>query len=139
MISRLALSAAAIALAGSVALAQPAATPPPPPERNLQVLPRDIPQRELINIMQSFNRALGVECSYCHVAGNFASDASGHKNITRGMLIMTQRLNRELLPEIQGLGDPQVSCFTCHRGSTQPATAPGAQQPAPHRHGGERG
>ena len=138
MISRLALAAAAVALAGSVAFAQPAATPAPPPERNLQVLPRDIAQRDLINIMQSFNRALGVECSYCHVAGNFASDANGHKNIARGMLRMTQRLNRELLPEIQGLGEPRVSCFTCHRGEAQPATAPGAQ-PAPHHHSGERG
>ncbi|WP_166036653.1 c-type cytochrome [Sphingosinicella sp. YJ22] len=138
MISRLALSAAAIALAGSVAFAQPAATPPPP-ERNLQVLPRDIAQRDLINIMQSFNRALGVECSYCHVAGNFASDANGHKNIARGMLRLTQRLNRELLPEIQGLGEPRVSCFTCHRGEAQPATAPGAPPAAPHTHSGERG
>ncbi|HEY0326202.1 MAG TPA: c-type cytochrome [Allosphingosinicella sp.] len=139
MISRLALAAAAVALAGSVAFAQPAATPTPPPERNLQVLPRDIAQRDLINIMQSFNRALGVECSYCHVAGNFASDANGHKNIARGMLRMTQRLNRELLPEIQGLGEPRVSCFTCHRGEGQPATSPGAPAAAPHHHSGERG
>ena len=139
MISRLALSAAATLLAASVAFAQPAATPTPPPERNLQVLPRDIAQRDLINIMQSFNRALGVECSHCHVAGNFASDANGHKNIARGMLRMTQRLNRELLPEIPGLGEPRVSCFTCHRGEAQPATSPGAPPAVPHTHSGERG
>lgn len=139
MISRLALSAAAIALAGSVAFAQPATTPTPPPERNLQVLPRDMPQGQLMQVMQSFSRALGVQCSYCHVAGDFASDANGHKNIARGMLRMTQRLNRELLPEIQGLGEPRVSCFTCHRGEAQPATSPGAPAAAPHSHSGERG
>ena len=140
MISRLALSAAALLLAGSVAFAQPAATPAPtpPPERNLQVLPRDMPQGQLMQVMQSFTRALGVQCSHCHVPGDFASDANGHKNIARGMLRMTQRLNRELLPEIQGLGEPRVSCFTCHRGEAEPATSPGAQ-PAPHTHSGERG
>ena len=140
MISRLALSAATLALAGSVAFAQPAATPTPPPERNLQVLPRDMPQAQLMQVMQSFSRALGVQCSHCHVQGDFASDANGHKNIARGMLRMTQRLNRELLPEIQGLGEPRVSCFTCHRGEAEPATAPGAAPaPAPRTHEGERG
>ena len=138
MIRLLALPAAALVLAGSVAFAQPGATPSPPPERNLQVLPSDIPQAQLMQVMQSFTRALGVQCSYCHVAGDFASDANGHKNIARGMLRLTQRLNRELLPEIEGLGEPRVSCFTCHRGEAQPATAPGAQ-PAPHTHSGERG
>jgi len=139
MISRLALSAAAIVLAGSVAFAQPTATPTPLAERNLQVLPRDMPQAQLMQVMQSFSRALGVQCSYCHVAGDFASDANGHKRIARGMLRMTERLNRELLPEIPGLGEPRVSCFTCHRGEGQPATAPGAPAAAPHRHSGERG
>ncbi len=139
MISRLALSAAAVALAGSVAFAQPAPAPTPPPERNLQVLPRDMPRAELIQVMQSFTRALGVQCSYCHVQGDFASDANGHKNIARGMLRMTQRLNRELLPEIQGLGEPRVSCFTCHRGEAEPASAPGTPAAAPHHHSGERG
>ena len=136
MISRLALSASALVLAGSVAFAQPTAAPPP--ERNLQVLPRDIPQAQLMQAMQSMSRALGVQCGYCHVPGDFRSDANGHKNIARGMMRLTQRLNQELLPEIPGLGEPQVSCFTCHRGEAQPATRPGVQ-PAPHAHSGERG
>jgi hypothetical protein len=131
------LAAAGLVLAASVAMAQPAGAPAAQ-QRNLKVLPADMPQAQLIDVMQSFNRALGVECSYCHVPGNFASDANGHKEVARGMLRLTERLNRELLPEISGLGEPRVSCFTCHRGAALPATAPGVQ-PAGHRHRGERG
>ena len=34
---------------------------------NLQILPEDIPQRQLVSIMRGFTRALGVRCSTCHL------------------------------------------------------------------------
>jgi len=35
--------------------------------RNLQVLPKDTPQQDVVAVMQQFTRALGVQCTYCHV------------------------------------------------------------------------
>jgi hypothetical protein len=34
---------------------------------NLQVLPKDIPQQDVLALMQQFTQALGVQCIYCHV------------------------------------------------------------------------
>ena len=34
---------------------------------NLKVLPKDIPQRELIDVMRGFAGALGFRCHNCHV------------------------------------------------------------------------
>ena len=51
-----------------------AAQPPAPPAgrgaaapRNLQVLPKDTSQQDVVVLMQQFTRALGVQCTYCHV------------------------------------------------------------------------
>jgi tetratricopeptide (TPR) repeat protein len=35
--------------------------------RNLQVLPRDTSPQDVLAVMQQFTRALGVQCTYCHV------------------------------------------------------------------------
>ncbi len=131
------LAAATLVFAASVAFAQPpqeapaappakgeqAPGPAAPSGRNLQVLPADIPQRNLINTMQAFTAALGVDCSHCHVPGNFRSDDNPKKNIARGMMRMTWQLNNQILPAIPGLSEPRVSCTTCHRGEAVPATA----------------
>ena len=37
------------------------------PPRNLQVLPKDTAPQEVGAIMRQFTRALGVQCTYCHV------------------------------------------------------------------------
>jgi tetratricopeptide (TPR) repeat protein len=41
--------------------------PAPPAPRNLQVLPKDTPGADVVAQMQQFTRALGVQCTYCHV------------------------------------------------------------------------
>jgi hypothetical protein len=144
-LSSFALAAAALAAAGSLAFAhppghQPQKAQPAPPEakaeapgpagRNLQVLPADIPQPRLIAVMRSWGQALGVECSYCHLPGNFRSDANGHKNIARGMVRMTSRINAELLPPVVGAAEqPRVTCNTCHRGSTDTQLPPPPEPP----------
>ncbi len=149
--------AGAAGLAGAAVLAQPAPSPREQfvwPERiaNAQVLPADIGAERLRRTMVGFARALGVRCTFCHVGPDgapltqldFASDANPHKNIARGMMRMTQRLNAETLPAIVGPSEqPRVTCFTCHRGATEPETLPppppppAAPQPPPA--GGERG
>jgi tetratricopeptide (TPR) repeat protein len=35
--------------------------------RNLQVLPKETPGQDVVALMQQFTRALGVQCTYCHV------------------------------------------------------------------------
>ena len=37
------------------------------PPRNLQVLPKDTAPQDVVATMQQFTRALGVQCTYCHV------------------------------------------------------------------------
>lgn len=97
---------------------------------NLRVLPDSLTRDELTALMRGFNDALGVRCSHCHVrAGeewNFPSDDKAHKRTARGMIRMTQRLNRDALPEIEGLDGSvaAVTCYTCHRGQTRPAASP---------------
>jgi len=56
------LTAALLALvcAPAIVLAQQA-------PRNLQVLPKDTPPQDVVALMQQFTRALGVQCTYCHV------------------------------------------------------------------------
>jgi len=56
-------------------------------------------------------------CNYCHVGGNFADDGKYTKVVARKMLQMTQKINAEWKPHVQGTG---VTCYTCHRGKAVP-------------------
>lgn len=110
-----------------------------PTPKNLRVLTAaaNIPR-----VMQGFSSALGVQCSYCHVAGNFESDANPKKEIARSMLRMLKQVashfpdsgndfaNSRYLPFPEG--KQYVTCYTCHRGSVQVAMA------VPDPHGPER-
>lgn len=94
---------------------------------NLQVLPKDIDRRILIETMRSFSFALGVRCEHCHLGGpmldqvDFASDEREAKGIARRMLRMVEAINREHISPIRG-GETTVQCFTCHRGVARPVT-----------------
>jgi hypothetical protein len=99
---------------------------------NLQVLPKDIPPAALVDAMKTFATQLGTRCEHCHVGeGNdlskfdFASDAKPEKATARKMMSLLTAVNRDLL---KGVGDPavpvKVSCYTCHRGTLKPLTAP---------------
>ena len=73
---------------------------PAPPPANLQVLPKDIPRPQLLQAMQAFNQALGVQCSHCHQfigpgdpMNDMASDVKPQKNAARAMLRMVQAIN----------------------------------------------
>ena len=96
--------------------------------QNLQVLPQDIPRPELIALMRTFTRSLGVKCDHCHEpAGeelNFPSDAKQTKQIARVMLRMTQSINNDHLSKVSPrTADNRVTCYTCHRGSVEPVSA----------------
>ena len=128
---KLALAAGCAAFLAAVATAQapapPAAGPMSPPYKNLQVLPKDISREQLVGNMKFFAQSLGVRCTHCHVGAegqplstfDFASDAKAKKLRAREMLLMAHRINSEDFD-----GQMKVTCFTCHRGSTKPLTAP---------------
>src|SRR4051794_29445896 len=144
----LALASAAALFGVSVAVAQtvtPAPAPPAqppfaiPPFKNLKVLPKDISRADLLANMKFFSQSLGVRCTYCHVGVegqplstfDFPSDAKDKKQTARAMMAMVATLNSKTLPAATGLPDAKVTCFTCHRGSTRPATEPTPPTPTP--------
>jgi hypothetical protein len=95
----------------------------PPPPKNLQVLTVE----ELHSgIMMKFAAALGGNCMACHMQGDFASDENPHKVIARHMITMTKEINAKF-PD----GKEHVTCYTCHRGSHEPAMAPPAAEAKP--------
>jgi hypothetical protein len=79
---------------------------------------------DILFIMRSFNEALGVQCTYCHVQGDFAADTNPKKDIARKMIAMG-RLIDDSFPSSAGMfpdGYHEVDCLTCHRGSVKPET-----------------
>jgi photosynthetic reaction center cytochrome c subunit len=88
--------------------------------KNLKILTGDTPD-QLRTTMRAFTTALGVQCTFCHVQGDFASDDNPKKETARMMLTMARDINSKF-PD----GKRHVSCYTCHRGATEPATEPPA-------------
>jgi cytochrome c len=112
---------------------RPQWTPAPP--TNLQVLPKDIPLKQLIQTMRAFTQGLGVRCQHCHVykgsdpddltTFDFASDDKESKKTARAMIRMATAINTDYLKDIgeaRPAGELKVTCYTCHRGETKPAT-----------------
>ena len=87
-----------------------------PAPKNLKLLPAD---ENLIPTMRAFQAALGVKCDFCHVQNDFASDEKHPKEIARHMIGMAKEINAKF-PD----GKIHVTCYTCHRGATEPATGP---------------
>ena len=114
--------------------AQDGAAPPPAhasggrnfTPKNLKILKPE----ELGPAMNSFRVALGVNCAFCHVDGDRASDDNPKKATARMMISMVQEINAKFPPQE---GRAYVTCYTCHRGSNKPEIAPpdpGQQSPS---------
>lgn len=101
-----------------------------PEHENLQILPKDISKADLDSVMNSFEKALGVSCDFCHAkdkndpeAIDFVSDDKPEKEITRKMMRMTSMINKEYFDYIilYKAGELMaVSCNTCHLGNPRP-------------------
>ena len=83
--------------------------------KNILVL-GDLPADKMLEVMQSYTQALGVQCSFCHTE-DFAADIP-HKKITRNMIILTREINKN--PSAQN----RVTCFTCHQGDEHTVNSP---------------
>ena len=81
------------------------------------------PADQLQPTMQFIAVSLGVECNFCHVQGDFASDEKGAKKTARSMVEMTLAINKNSFR-----GQTQVTCYSCHRGAAQPVGIPPVQE-----------
>ncbi len=97
---------------------------PDTPYENLQIL-TGAPPDQLEQIMGAIALSLGVECEYCHVTGNWASDERGAKETAREMMRMSAEIGETYFGVLEA-----PSCWTCHRGSPRPETQPFPALPA---------
>ena len=86
--------------------------------KNVQSL-KGIPADQLVPSMQFITYSLGVECSFCHVEGAFEKDDKKPKQIARKMIQMMFAINHENFE-----GKREVTCYSCHRGSSHPLATP---------------
>jgi hypothetical protein len=108
----------------------PANAPPPKPGAglpdkftNLKVLPADISKDDLGAVMREMSQGLGVKCNFCHQMAptkDWAAETK-HKEIARGMMLMTNRINQEIFTWPNA---PKATCFMCHHGHDEPVLRP---------------
>ena len=102
--------------------------------REIRVM-KGMPAGRLLRIMNlGYSRSLGVNCSFCHVDGQWDKEDSTRKQTARDMGAMVHMINDSLLKAIEGLKSkkerPIVNCTTCHRGQPKPAL--NLEPPPPH-------
>jgi photosynthetic reaction center cytochrome c subunit len=77
------------------------------------------PAEQLMPAMEVISSSLGVECSFCHVAGKPELDGKPEKKTARQMMMMVASINQGNFG-----GGQQVSCYSCHHGVTNPGSVP---------------
>ncbi|MEP7264674.1 MAG: c-type cytochrome [Bacteroidota bacterium] len=95
---------------------------------NLKILPKNISEEELHQVMRGYSKSLGVRCNFCHVSTgegkeavyDFASDSKHTKIVARDMMRMTASINKKYISKIDGGKLERISCVTCHMGKTVP-------------------
>ena len=104
----------------------------------LEVL-KSLPESQLFPLMNLVATSLGVRCDYCHVQANpdlsktpsnlggwvWDRDDKEPKRRAREMMKMVVELNASRFR-----GEHRVTCYTCHRGATQPSRLPPLPPPA---------
>jgi len=119
-----ALLAATVALA-PIALAQHSLDGPATESKTAEQVYKNItqlkgaPAEQLMPAMQVISSSLGVECSFCHVAGKAELDDKPAKKTAREMMALVASINTGSFG-----GRQQVSCYSCHHGIANPASVP---------------
>jgi hypothetical protein len=93
----------------------------------LKVLPKNLSQADVIQLMARNGQELGVACVFCHAQNaqtqqvDFASDENPMKQVARIMIGMVRDINDKYLAQV---GDRRyavpISCGNCHQGQTYP-------------------
>ena len=129
----LVLPAAAAAQAAAQQPGSAGATRP-----KLEVL-QSLPEAQLFPLMNLVATSLGVRCDHCHVQAN--PDLSRTPSNVGGWVWdrddkLPKRRAREMMKMVVDLnasrfkGEVRVTCYTCHRGATQPSRLPPLPPPA---------
>jgi hypothetical protein len=121
----LALSTACLLAGESQQTEAPARKPAAQAFKNIQVL-KEIPEDQLIPTMQFISASLGVECDFCHVERQMDKDDKKSKKTAREMMRMTMAINHDNFH-----GGREVTCNTCHRGSSLPQAVPAIMTESP--------
>src|SRR5262249_170512 len=98
--------------------AQPEDKPAEQVYKNIQVM-KGMPASRLMSAMSRITQSLGVDCAHCHVPDALDKDDKPAKQPARKMFELVRTINATL-------GANRVTCYTCHRGQPQPASAPPA-------------
>lgn len=118
--------------------AGPSAAQERPAYENLRVLPKDITQEDLVDVMLENLRGLGLRrranegCLFCHVGSmerpssewDWASDDNPMKVKARIMMAMVRDINSGYLAKIERRSNTDVRCYTCHAARTNPMPLP---------------
>jgi photosynthetic reaction center cytochrome c subunit len=99
-------------------------------QKNVRIL-KGMSDLQLQRTMNFMRASLGVHCDYCHVVTkesgwDFASDAKPEKESARKMINMVIDMNAKYFE-----GHADVTCNSCHRGSTRPVAQPILPQAQP--------
>jgi hypothetical protein len=98
-------------------------------EKNIKVL-NGMPASQIIPVMNFFAASMGRRCNFCHVNNNgqwdYAADTKPEKNTAREMIKMVLDLHKQTFN-----GSADISCYTCHRGRSQPQSVPTLPLPIP--------
>jgi hypothetical protein len=86
--------------------------------KNIRVL-TGMAATQLMPEMMGFRKALGVDCTHCHVQNEFEKDDKPAKTTARRMIEMVRQINADNFE-----GANSVSCWTCHRGRVKPEAEP---------------
>ena len=98
--------------------------------KNIKVL-KGVPAEQVFPAMQFITVSLGVECEFCHVKGadgklEFDKDDKKPKQTARKMMEMMFAINKDNFD-----GHREVTCNSCHRGSTDPVGTPAVMTEEP--------
>jgi photosynthetic reaction center cytochrome c subunit len=86
--------------------------------KNIKVL-NGMPADQVIPTMEFYEASLNVGCEFCHAPGGLDKDDRKQKEISRKMILMVRALNKDNFG-----GRPEVTCYTCHRGTIDPSGIP---------------
>jgi len=81
--------------------------------KNIQSL-KGVPASQITPLMDNFNKALGVNCEYCHMPNALENGNKREHKMTVQMIKMTRDINYRY--------KINIDCMACHQGKTKPPT-----------------
>ena len=123
------LAALALLFVSAPLSGQAAGKFPPDSLVNLKVIPEGTSVIQVVGMMRNMTGDLGVRCQFCHLGEegqplaqfDFASDQKRTKVVARQMMLLVREINARL-DTLPNRPTPllQVTCATCHRGTSRP-------------------